>query len=608
MLGSPTLRSKILILISVPLILELALLGTVAHLQNQAEDEAKRAEYSRRIADEIIALTRDIVSVKAYFGEEDSMQPNPNLGLEYKKLAESIDRHFEKLRTLTEDKPELSKSLNKALDSLRQSQSLLKETRRRYRSALRHSEADRVLIWVRLRNISIKLSNELLNLGDVGKAVADASPENQRRFREEVQLVLIGGGVANILLTLLLGNILTRSIVNRLTTVNDNSVRLALDRPLNEPVSGNDEIAHLDKVFHNMANQLREASRKEKAILENASDCICAFDSGLKFISANPSCEEFFALTPEQIISTYLLDYLNQEDNEKAIAFINKIKQGMSQNALAIAISRADGEIKEVLWSAQRAPQEEQQDQGEIFSIFHDVTELRNAERLKQEVVVMVTHDLRTPLTTVRNYLQFLSDGLYGDPGEKARQYLPGAQRSSERMMRLIGDLLDIEKINSNMMDLNKSKVSVQKVFENIIEQSSSFAYELDVKLKIEPADFFVVADQEMLLRILANLVSNAIKFSPKDGIVTLSAKSISKVVTLTVANQGQGISPDQLERIFDRFQQAPNQTARTSGGSGLGLAICKALVSLHGGKIWAEADPSHGTQFHFEMPIADED
>ncbi len=120
MLGSVTLRSKILILISVPLILELALLGTVAYLQNQAEDEAKRAEYSRRIADEVIDLTRDFVSVKVYFGEEDSLEPNPNLGLEYKKLADSIERHFENLKVLTRDKPELSKSLNSALDSLRQ--------------------------------------------------------------------------------------------------------------------------------------------------------------------------------------------------------------------------------------------------------------------------------------------------------------------------------------------------------------------------------------------------------------------------------------------------------------------------------------------------------
>ncbi len=608
MLRSVTLRSKILILISVPLILELGLLGTVAYLQNQAEDEAKRAEYSRRIADEVIDLTRDFVSVKVYFGEEDSLEPNPNLGLEYKKLADSIDRHFENLKVLTEDKPELSKSLNSALDSLRQTQQLLKETRRHYRASLHHGAVDRLALWAKLRKVSIRLSNEMLNLGDAGKAVADASPENQRRFREQVQLVLICGGVANILLTLLLGNILARSIANRLMTVNDNSVRLALDRPLNQPVSGNDEIAHLDKVFHKMADQLREASRREKAILENASDCICSFDSGLKFISANPSCEDFFALTPEQIISTYLLDYLSHEDNEKAIVFINKIKQGLTPNALPIAINRADGEVREVLWSAQQAPQEEKQDQGEIFSIFHDVTELRTAERLKQEVVAMVTHDLRTPLTTVRNYLQFLSDGLYGDPGEKAKQYLPGAQRSSERMMRLIGDLLDIEKINSNMMDLNRNKVSVQKAFENIIEQSASFAYELGVKLKSEVTDLFVDADQEMLLRILANLVSNATKFSPKDGTVTLSAKSSDQVVTLTVANQGHGLAPDQLERIFDRFQQAPNQTARTSGGSGLGLAICKALVILHGGKIWAEADPSHGTQFHFEMPRADED
>jgi len=601
MLQSLTLRSKILILISVPLILELALLGTVAHLQNQAEDEARRAEYSRQIADEVIALTRDIVSVKVNFGQEDTLSPNPNLGANYKKLAESIDQHFLKLKRLTEDKPALSHSLGKALDSLRQSENLLNETRRDYREAQRHGTVDRAVTWLRLRDISLKLSNQLLNLGDIGKAAADASPDKQRHFREQVQQVLIGGGIANILLTLLLGNILTRSIVNRLKIMNDNSYRLAVDKPLNKPVSGNDEIAHLDRVFHHMASELRDAFRKEKAILENASDCICSFNSLLKFVSANPACEKIFALSQADIIGADLLHYLNKGDTAQALAFLSKVKQGVNTTALALTINHADGTTKEVLWSAQWAPYEG--NEGEVFSIFHDVSEHRAAERLKQEVVAMVTHDLRTPLTTVQNYLQFLSDGLYGDPGEKARQYLPGAQRSSERMMRLIGDLLDIEKINSDMMEVTLRRVSVQKIFENTLEQSSTFAKDLSLVFEIQTENLFVYADEDMLLRILSNLVSNAIKFSPQEGIVTLSAQGNGQAVTISISDQGAGLAPEMLESVFDRFQQAPNQTARTSGGSGLGLAVCKALVALQGGKIWAEANLSRGSRFHFQLP-----
>ncbi len=611
MLRPASLKSKILILISVPLIVQLAMLGTVAHLQNQAEDEAKRAEYSRKIADEVIALTRELVTVRTDFGDEDSLKANPNLNLAYQKMNENISKHILNIREMTKDQPDLSASMNTALYKLRQSEDLMTQIRHQYRAAKRADSVDRMALWLKLRDVSRDLSNQVLSLGDAGKAVADASPEKQRQFRAQVQQVLMVGGVANILLTLVFGFILTRSIVSRLNIMNDNSYRLASNKALNQLVSGGDEIAKLDRVFHRMANQLREAVSKERVILENASDCICSFDSRLKFVSANPACEELFGLTADEMIYTNFFDYVDQVSKDEARAYLDRVKDGVNEKALTLTINRSDGEQREVLWSAQWAQQEGTDDRvkgdrskdGVLISIFHDVTDERAAERLKQEVVAMVTHDLRTPLTTVQNYLQFLGDGIYGDVSEKAAKYLPGALRSSERMMRLIGDLLDIEKVKSGMMEMNRERISLQKVFESTVEQSAGYAHELGVSLRFEATNTMVNADEQMLLRILANLVSNAIKFSPKGGTVKLSVKSNNEVVTVTVEDQGVGLPPDMLDSVFDRFQQAPNQTSRTRGGSGLGLAICKALVELHGGKIWAESQLNQGTQFRFELP-----
>ncbi|MBP9093964.1 PAS domain S-box protein [bacterium] len=608
-----SLKSKILILISVPLIVQLAMLGTVAHLQNQAEDEAKRAEYSRKIADEVIALTRELVTVRTDFGDEDSLKANPNLNLAYQKMNENISKHILNIREMTKDQPDLSASMNTALYKLRQSEDLMTQIRHQYRAAKRADSVDRMVLWLKLRDVSRDLSNQVLSLGDAGKAVADASPEKQRQFRAQVQQVLMVGGVANILLTLVFGFILTRSIVNRLNIMNDNSYRLASNKALNQLVSGGDEIAKLDRVFHRMANQLREAVSKERVILENASDCICSFDSRLKFVSANPACEELFGLTADEMIYTNFFDYVDPVSKDEARAYLDRVQDGANEKALTLTINRSDGEQREVLWSAQWAQQEGTDDRvkgdrskdGILISIFHDVTDERAAERLKQEVVAMVTHDLRTPLTTVQNYLQFLGDGIYGDISEKATKYLPGALRSSERMMRLIGDLLDIEKVKSGMMEMNRERISLQKVFESTVEQSAGNAHELGVSLRFEATNTIVNADEQMLLRILANLVSNAIKFSPKGGTVKLSVKSNNEVVTVTVEDQGVGLPPDMLDSVFDRFQQAPNQTSRTRGGSGLGLAICKALVELHGGKIWAESQLNQGTQFRFELPVA---
>ncbi|CAN5202083.1 cell wall metabolism sensor histidine kinase WalK [soil metagenome] len=601
MLRPVSLRSKILILIFVPLILQLALLSIVATLQNQAEDEAGRAEHFRQIADEVISITRDLVAQKANLEEEAIISSDTSSLALYNKLNDSINHHFFKLRQLAQSRPELAQRVESAYNSMHQSQQLVEEARLGYLAGRFRGRVERLVLIRRFRAVNIKLSTLLLDIGDVGKAEADASPEIQRKFREQVQFVLIGGGFLNIILSLILGVILTRSIANRLKIMNDNSYRLASDMPLNELVSGNDEIAQLDRVFHNMAAALKEAARKERAVLDNASDCICSFDSSLKFLSVNPACEEFFGLEPDEIITTHLFDYLNAEDTEKACAFLAKVSQGGNLPALALSLKRADGEVREVLWSSQWAPSEGKT--GEMFSIFHDVTEHRAAERLKQEVVAMVTHDLRTPLMTVQNYLQFLGDGSYGDPTALAKQYLPGAQRSSERMMRLIGDLLDIEKINSGMMQLERSKVSIEKVFQETFEQSSNLANDLKVKLVIEPLNAFVDADEEKLLRVLANLVSNALKFSPKQGTVTVSAAASNKVITFAVADTGVGIPSDMLDSVFDRFQQVRNQTARTRGGSGLGLAICKAIVLLHGGRIWVESQEGVGSRFYFELP-----
>jgi PAS domain S-box-containing protein len=612
MLRPVSLKSKILILISVPLLVQLAMLASVAHLQNLAEDEAKRAEYSRKVADEVIAITRELVTVRTEYGDEDSLRKNPHLGLAYKKMAENIDKHILNLKEMTKDRPDLSDAMNTALFKVRQAEDLMNQIRTQYRIAKREDRVDRMVLWLKLSRASRELSEQVLSLGDAGKAVADASPEKQRHFRAQVQQVLIVGGIANILLTLGLGFLLTRSIVSRLNIMNDNSYRLASNKALNKLVSGNDEISKLDRVFHRMANQLREAVGKERVILENASDCICSFDSRLKFVSANPACEELFGLTIDEIIYTNFFDYVNQSCMEEARAYLERAREDNNDKALTLTINRPDGEQREVLWSAQWAQQEGRDLQGKegpskddvLISIFHDVTDQRAAERLKQEVVAMVTHDLRTPLTTVQNYLQFLGEGIYGDPGEQAKRFLPGARRSSERMLRLIGDLLDIEKVKSGMMEVNRESISLQKMFESSVEQSVGFAHELGVSLKFEPTDAIVEADEQMLLRILANLVSNAVKFSPKGGTVKLSAKINNETVTVTVEDQGAGLPPDMLESVFDRFQQAPNQTARTRGGSGLGLAICKALVELHGGKIWAESELNQGTRFRFEMPI----
>lgn len=609
MLSHISLRTRIFTLISVPLMLQLGLFGAVAYLQNQAEDEARRAEISRKIADEVIELTKDILSIRSNFGVADSIHLNPELGSQYKTLSESVEAHFEKLRALTQSNIELSRALNRSIASVHTAQEQMIEARREYKKAKRGQADGMSDKWLRLKDSSMTLSKEVLSLGEAGKAIADASPEKQRKFREQVQSVLIAGGCANIILTLVLTAILTNSIIRRLKVITDNSYRLVSNRPLNPPLAGSDEIADVDAIFHQMAGEIMKAASKEKAILESAYDCICSFESSLKFVSSNAACENFFGVMDSEIISTNLTEYLDSEDAQRAREFIAQAIAGKLPKPIKISIRHADGQVLQVLWSGRWAAFEGSN--GEFYSIFHDVTEQSRAEELRQEVVAMVTHDLRTPLMTVQTFLDMLSQGFYDNNptttnGEsKSQKHLAGAKRSCNRMMLLIRDLIDIEKIKSGMMTINPSQISAKDMFDNVIEESTAYANEMGVSLKVRPTKSIVTADEEMLQRVLTNLVANAIKFTPEGGVVTLSAHNSATTVTFSVSDQGPGLPPDMLKKVFDRFQQAPNQTARTKGGSGLGLTICQAIVHLHKGQIWAESAEGEGSQFFFTLPKA---
>ncbi|HNA74854.1 MAG TPA: hypothetical protein PKW73_16005, partial [Candidatus Obscuribacter sp.] len=191
MLSLNSLRARILILVSVPLVFQLVLLGAVAYLQNEAEDEARRAEISRKISDEVIELTRDIFAVKSNFGFPDSVHLEPSLGSQYQTLDESIKAHFAKLRELTKGDLELSRALNNVIASMYRTQGEFLNARRTYNRARRLSgmnvNDETVAAYKRLRDLSIELSTDVVKLGDAGKKIADASPEHQRKFREQVQ-------------------------------------------------------------------------------------------------------------------------------------------------------------------------------------------------------------------------------------------------------------------------------------------------------------------------------------------------------------------------------------------------------------------------------------
>lgn len=240
---------------------------------------------------------------------------------------------------------------------------------------------------------------------------------------------------------------------------------------------------------------------------------------------------------------------------------------------------------------------------AELDQTFHSMADsLEESARIRQELVNMLTHDLRSPLTSIQGSLALLDSEIEKERGVREKKLIDIAQRNSSRMMRLINDLLDIQKIKAGMMTFVKEKVCLAEVFEEVALSVSGWAEDNGIKIKCVDTAEFVIAEREKVERIIFNLVANAIKFSPKGGTITLSASSKDSLVQIDVADEGRGIPAEQMASIFERFQQLDGDEKKFPS-SGLGLTICQYLVTLQGGKIWVSSEVGKGSCFSFMLP-----
>ncbi len=591
-----SLSAQILILVTLPLVFQLGSLVLLASLQGEAELELKRANKAARISDEINKLNKEVFDYLTTYQAEHT-NTSPDLG-SVDNLDERLKEHFGKLAELTSDNSDMRSIVLRSQRSGMAAVALLRRIRESYeRDNGEAGDIERKPMWKQLRrDCRGVINDEILDLRTNQKQFAEASTELQAKLRKQMQTIMLVAGGMNLLLTLIAAIYLTRGIASKVQRLSDNTYRLASNLPLNPVLSGSDELAKLDHVFHKMAAELKESNRKQRALVDGAHDLICSIDSSGRFTAANPACEKLLAYKPDELLGKHLIDLIVPAKVSETLTYLDQIKDSDTIATLETKMKRKGGTVRDVLLSAQYSKEE-----GSAFCIIYDITQRKEAERLRQEVVAMVTHDLRTPLSTVCNVLDFLGRGTFGTLDEKGMRYVETGQRNVDRMMTLINDLLDIEKIKSGRMELSLSSVSLQKAFDDCRELHARLAEDSDIEIVVQSGDVAVTADAEKLQRVLSNLVSNAIKFSPAGGKVTMSASQQEDNVVIKVADEGSGIPADKLEAVFERFQQSDGAKQKT--GSGLGLTICKAIAELHGGKIWAKSENGNGSVFSVSLP-----
>jgi signal transduction histidine kinase len=222
---------------------------------------------------------------------------------------------------------------------------------------------------------------------------------------------------------------------------------------------------------------------------------------------------------------------------------------------------------------------------------------------MKDEFIATVSHELRTPLTSLRAALGLVASGALERRPEKVRPMLDIALANCDRLVRLVNDIVDFERIEKGSLPLHKGEWNAIDLLRRAMdpERTSAARAGLSFRIDAQPVDVWV--DGDRILQVLGNLIRNAIKFSEKGGEIRLAARvSGDKEVTFEVQDQGQGIPAEKLDLIFDRFQQADASDSRLAGGTGMGLALCRGIVNQHGGRIWAQSNPGSGSTFYFTV------
>lgn len=422
-------------------------------------------------------------------------------------------------------------------------------------------------------------------------------PQRMSAIKNELTWSLIVGVALGALLSVLLSRIFARDIISRLRKISDQAQKFFQGKPLSLPQEGTDEIAQLDRTFYETAESLRQTRLREQAILDNAADVICSLDSKYRFVRVSAAAEKLWGKTAEDLLGAPISN-LVYEDSQSATldALARIIQEGKGEFETRIALP--SGAIADFHWSARWSEIEKS-----FFCTVHDVTEIRAVERLKAKFLSIVSHDLRAPITSVGISLNILTEGKRGAIPEKALAVLSRSEVSLSTLTVLVNELLDLDKLEAGKLSLNSSSVSALGVCRGAAESLTSLAESAGIKLEIADAECILWGDQMRLTQALTNLVSNAIKFSPKNSTVKIEVVASKEFADIRVIDNGPGIPEADRPFIFDKFRQTAVKSNIKGKSSGLGLTIVKAIAEAHNGSAGVTGAGDGGSIFFMRLP-----
>lgn len=441
----------------------------------------------------------------------------------------------------------------------------------------------------------------------IGVIYTETSLEDVYDQLQTINQVIFQGSVLMISISAILGIFVARAITKPMMEMRKQAQTMARgDFTQKVNVYGKDEISQLAESFNDLNDRLKHSmaavekeQRKLSSVLSNMSEGVIATDRDGQITLINDAAGKLIGQNPAKLKDELLLDLLDLEDR------IIDITDLQTSGSMIIDMSEDEG-VYLVRANFSTIYDEDHQISG-FITVINDVTEEEKMEQERREFVSNVSHELRTPLTTMRSYLEALTDGAWQDK-EIAPQFLEVAQKETERMIRLVNDLLQLSRMDNKEFSLQRKRTEFVDYFHRIIDRFEVYKTEgLTLERHLPQSKLFVWMDEDKITQILDNILSNAIKYSPEGGTISCRVEKLddkNREIIISIKDEGLGIPYERLDKIFERFYRSDRARTRKLGGSGLGLAITKELVEAHYGRIWADSIEGKGTTIFFTLPL----
>lgn len=569
------LATKGILIVSVPVATQLMLILTMSILLWRAHNlELEQANSREAIAacSELIHKTGHII--KHFYGAEGDTTPLTEE--EVASVRKNVDLLKEKIGIEGQKSPQLAPQLKRLDQKADELFPLLNAVRQKKFDVNGTKYKSERVLFQQLNEV-YDCVNRIIVAVNVSRSGA---PEESARAAEMIGYALIAFVIISIVISVALAYFASITIRKPLELMAANAAKISQRVPLSPVIGGTDELSNLDDLLHQVEHSIDQALTNERNLIAHAGDLVCSIDQSGIFTSANPYALTLLGCSPEHLIKSSVLDFVVSDDCDKVDQLIGKRTESGATSTLEVRMRTSLNNVIETSWSAIWSERDRS-----LFCVIHDISERKNLERLKQDFIAMISHDLRTPLMSVHSSLDLVQSGATGEFSAPTKSKLESASRSTEHLIDLVNDLLDFEKLEAGRMDFSAETFSLAEVFEQSCQHVKALSDKMNVRVHAPELAMSVHCDRRKLIQVLVNLISNALKHSPSGGEIRLENRHVDSMIEIVVHDRGPGVPENYQDSIFAPFEQISNR-ATAALGTGLGLAICKLIVEGQGGKI----------------------